>query len=223
MNIEISANEKILIVAPHPDDESIGCGGLLNLFRGQCDVLLVTNGCINKPEKKRIIDIRKKEFESAIKLSGVNEVITLDIYAEMILKCFDRFLTVDYSRYKYVFVPNRFETVKDHVDTYYSVKKAIRKQHVKLDLLEYEVWTTLRYPNIYLDISDAKEQKINSIRQHQSQIEEMDFVKFIMGLNSYRGLSKGYEFAEAYYCAAEKKRQRIRHIKRRIKTIIGKS
>lgn len=217
MKIELSDNEKILVVAPHPDDESIGCGGLLNKFRGKCDVLLVTNGHLNKPENKQIIEIRQQEFESAIKTSKVNEVFYLQIFAQEIPKCFDRFLSIDYSKYKYIFVPNRFEIVQDHVDVYSSIKKALKKKNIKTNLLEYEVWTTIRFPNVYLDITDVIELKKAAIEQHKSQTSELDFVKLITGLNAYRGLSKGFDFAEAFYCEAEKRREQIRHIKRKIK------
>ena len=217
MKIELSDNEKILVVAPHPDDESIGCGGLLNKFRGQCDVLLVTNGHLNKSENKQIIEIRQEEFESAIKTSKVNEVFYLQIFAQEIPKCFDRFLSIDYSKYKYIFVPNRFEIVQDHVDVYSSIKKALKKKNIKTNLLEYEVWTTIRFPNVYLDITDVIELKKAAIEQHKSQTSELDFVKFITGLNAYRGLSKGFDFAEAFYCETEKHREQIRHIKRKIK------
>ena len=40
----IKETEKILIVAPHPDDESIGTGGLLSLYSNQCDVIVMTDG-----------------------------------------------------------------------------------------------------------------------------------------------------------------------------------
>lgn len=217
MNIELAENEKLLVVAPHPDDESIGCGGLLNKFKGHCDVLLVTNGHLNKPESKEIIAIRQMEFESAIMQSGVNEVINLKLYAQEIQDNFKRFLSIDYSKYKYIFVPNRYESVQDHVDTYSSIKKALNKKKIKTNLIEYEVWTTIRFPNVYLDISDVIELKNKAIEQHKTQIIELDYVKFITGLNAYRGLSKGFDYAEAFYCEAEKRRERIRHIKRKIK------
>lgn len=217
MNIELAENEKLLVVAPHPDDESIGCGGLLNKFRGQCDVLLVTNGHLNKPESEEIIKIRQKEFELATKASNIENVFQLNIYAQEIQDNFKKFLTIDYTKYKYVFVPNRYEIVQDHVDTYYAVKKALNKSKSKADLIEYEVWTTIRFPNIFLDISDVKERKIEAIKHHKSQVQELDFVKCILGLNAYRGIRKNYEYAEAYYCEAEKKRENIRHIKRKIK------
>ena len=42
--LEIRPTDKICILAPHADDESIGCGGLLALYGKQCDVVLLTDG-----------------------------------------------------------------------------------------------------------------------------------------------------------------------------------
>ena len=44
MGIIIDKDDRVLVVSPHPDDESIGCGGFLSLYRGRCDVLLATDG-----------------------------------------------------------------------------------------------------------------------------------------------------------------------------------
>ena len=44
MKLTLNPDERILVVSPHPDDESIGCGGLLAKFYGKCDVHLVTDG-----------------------------------------------------------------------------------------------------------------------------------------------------------------------------------
>ena len=44
MSLDIKKNDRILIVAPHPDDETIGCGGLMLKYGEQCEILLLTDG-----------------------------------------------------------------------------------------------------------------------------------------------------------------------------------
>lgn len=62
--INIKCDDKILIIAPHPDDECIGCGGLLSLYPEKCSVVVMTDGSqgnINVvPEQEAII--RKKSI-----------------------------------------------------------------------------------------------------------------------------------------------------------------
>ena len=44
--INIKSNDKILIVAPHPDDECIGTGGILCKYHKQCTVIVLTDGAL---------------------------------------------------------------------------------------------------------------------------------------------------------------------------------
>lgn len=81
----ISEKERVLVVAPHPDDETIGCGGLLALYPEQCDVLLLTDGRKGKSIQRKhcsdeeIIEIRRRELRTALDTAGVKNLICLDI------------------------------------------------------------------------------------------------------------------------------------------------
>ena len=134
----------------------------------------------------------------------------------------DKFLKVDFSRYKYIFVPNRNEYHNDHTDTYKMINKVLRIKKVNVDLLEYEIWTTLRKPNVVLDISDVIDIKNKAILKHKSQVSLLDYVGMINGLNRYRGIIARCDYAEAFYCHNEFCREKKRHIKRRLKAFIGK-
>lgn len=218
MGINIKEEDKILVVAPHPDDESIGCGGLLSMYGKQCDVLLITDGdtreCVSD-----IADVREKEFIAAVTSADVHDYKCLRIPEHRIEFNSNVIAQIDFKKYAYVFVPNRYEAHDDHVAVYKTIKKFVQKP---AKLFEYEVWTPLHKPNIYLDITEVSGRKINMIKFHESQIKYLDYVGMIMGLNAYRGIGRGYSFAECYYCAEEKHQQNIRRIKRKIKSIIKK-
>lgn len=216
MGINIKEQDRILVVAPHPDDESIGCGGLLSIYGKQCDVLVITDGD-SKNGETDIADIRESEFERAISLTGVRNHFFLRIPERKINLFKDRISEIKFSEYNHIFVPNRYDEHKDHVAVYKIIKRLVNK---KSKLYEYEVWTPLRIPNIYVDISEVSENKINMIKAHESQVAELDYVGMIMGLNVYRGRSHGYEFAECYYCAKEMREQKIRRFKRKLRKVI---
>lgn len=213
MGINIKENDRILVVAPHPDDESIGCGGLLTLYGKQCDVVVITDGD-NRKVVSDIADVREKEFVKAISLAGVHEYKCLRIPERQIKQYKKKIAEIDFEKYNHVFVPNRFDEHKDHADVYKVVKGLMKK---KTKLYEYEVWSPLRKPNIYLDITAVSDQKIQMIKSHESQIHELDYVGMIIGLNAYRGRSHGYLYAECYYCAAEMKQQKLRRLKRNLR------
>lgn len=60
---------KYLVVAPHADDETLGCGGLLAKYQDECAVVVLT-----KPE-----DTRAKEFGAAQEVLGYSHAYFLDL------------------------------------------------------------------------------------------------------------------------------------------------
>ena len=56
-------NNKILIIAAHPDDEILGCGGLIAKYRSKSKIqtVFLTDGVSAREKKDKLIDLRKKE------------------------------------------------------------------------------------------------------------------------------------------------------------------
>ena len=220
MILQFSEKDRILVVAPHPDDESIGCGGLLASYPKQCEVLLLTDGYDREHKDSSIADIRKKEFVSALNSVGIKNYYCLDIPEHKITDNIGKIKTIDFSKYSAVFVPNRYELHIDHKFAFEAVKSIIGLDNPLCKLYEYEVWTTIREPNILLDIESVKSEKEEMINCHISQVKELDYVGLALGLNSYRGKTHGMNFAEAYYCEYELKAEKKRHLKRKIKGLV---
>lgn len=205
MKMTIEENRNILVVAPHPDDESIGCGGLLELYGKQTDVLLLTDGrkghCSFCKDEMELVQVRKKEFLAAMEYANVRQTFLLDIPEGSLRNSYRIIKEFDFSRYDYIFVPNKYESHHDHADAFNMVQKCVLKK--KPYLFQYEVWTPLRYPTHYLDITNAMSQKEIMIRSYKSQLESVDYPGRIKGLNKYRAIripqkdsASGY--AEAY-------------------------
>ena len=220
MRLQIGEKDKILVVAPHPDDESIGCGGLLASYPEQCEVLLLTDGYDRQHKDASIADIRKKEFVSALDSVGIKNYYCLDIPEHEIPDNIGKIKTIDFSKYTLVFVPNRYELHTDHKAAFNAVKSVIGLCNSRCKLYEYEVWTTIRNPNVLFDIEKVKTKKGEMIRCHSSQVAELDYLDLALGLNSYRGKTHGMNYAEAYYCEYELKAENKRHLKKKIKRII---
>lgn len=62
MELNVKKDTRILIIAPHPDDESIGLGGFLTEYAANCDVIVATNGALGNPEwsEEKTISVRKR-------------------------------------------------------------------------------------------------------------------------------------------------------------------
>lgn len=220
-SLTIQSTDRILVVAPHPDDETVGCGGLLALYGPQCDVLLLTDGRKGVPADGSKTEaetalIRKAEFNAAIVFFGVNRVRTLALPDSRLAENSGAVSGVDLQPFDLILVPYRNERHPDHAAAFRIIKKLCKKQHYRGELLEYEVWSPITAPNRFLDISDVMEQKLAGIRLYGSQVRELDYEALATGLNRYRGAPHHIPFCEAFFSESvarkEQKQKRFARI-----------
>lgn len=156
----ISASEKPAIVfAPHQDDETFGCGGLIALKREQgtrVKVVILTDGAAGSKasgaaSRERITQIRNEEVLAATATLGVEAEdveflpypdgglgLLLDIdraqAVERIAALLEEFQPGE------VYVTHRHDMHDDHEAAYQMVIDAILRSRITVDLLQYPIW-----------------------------------------------------------------------------------
>jgi len=192
MELTLTPEDKCLVIAPHPDDESIGCGGIMKLYPKNFDVISLTHGGEN--------DIRVEEMKNAMDFAGINDLKMLNLQDKHVISGQDKFNTIDFSQYNYIFIPYIFDQHKDHKAVSLLLANNLQKRphRSNLKIAFYEVWSTINLPQYFVDISAVMEDKKKMINFHKSQIATKDYAEKILGLNSYRGLLRGLDAVEAF-------------------------
>jgi LmbE family N-acetylglucosaminyl deacetylase len=218
----LSLKNKILIVAPHQDDEILGCGGYIrkNIEDGSSvTVLFITDGWSGvrnkKMSKNERIKIREDEAIKAGKILGIDKFIFLrkddrSIYADKTL-LFDIVKTIQTIQPDIVLSPHEDDDDLEHQMVNKLTKEAawLAKEGALItklpparqlkEILFYEVWSPIKKPTIYLDITKQIDLKIKALMQYKSQLKQRDYAQIISGLNMFRGGIKGFKYAEAFY------------------------
>lgn len=199
----ITDSDKILIIAPHPDDESIGAGGLIIKYPKQCDVWVLTDGRygIIGESSQHSYEIRKKEFIHAMEYAGVNSYKMFNI-EDGTLSEHDRLLhDIDLSRYSKIFVTNSEDNHIDHRFAFKIIVNAMIEQNLlETDLYQYEITEPLQHATHYFDITNIFQYKQELIYLYESQREPLNYIELSKSINTYRAvaLSKNYSYYESY-------------------------
>ncbi len=205
--LQVGLDEKLLIIAPHPDDESIGTGGILQLYGRQCDVICLTDGRQgqgNVPPNK-LKQIRAEEFENVMESLGVNSYKMLNIEDGKVLASIKGVYDVDFTSYSKVFVTSDEDQHPDHLAALKITLEAMQGCNSKAKCFAYEVHNMISNPTHILDISTVFELKRNTIRKYESQIKNFAYDEYTKLFNEIRGMQSclGYEYAEAYRLISE--------------------
>ena len=210
---------RVLVLAPHPDDEVFGCGAALaSLSESGADVTvyLVTDGAGSEPDHARRREIgerRAAESRQALQHIGITKVRQGGFY--------DRNLLVDPGRLAeeferlireirpdLVFLPSPAEVHPDHravAQAFLSVVRGLPEADTLEALPEahlafFEISQPIR-PNFLLDATPYQEKKEQAMQAYVSQIGGKDYPSLVLALTTYRRMTLGphVRFAEGYF------------------------
>ncbi len=197
-----------LIIAPHPDDESLGCGGTIvkHITAGsKVKIVFLTNGDKGDFERRfgeEYVAMRSQSADRAMTVLGVvdyefwgykdRELVTVE--GELGKRLLD---TVEVFSPSIIYAPSSFEAHPDHRCSFNVVWKL--RNRVNATLAFYEVLIAI-YPNILIDITNEIVKKIKAIECYQTELHYNDYLAKVVGLNRFRTatLPGAITYAEAY-------------------------
>ena len=206
--------DRILVVAPHMDDEMIGAGGALAIHHklGSELSLIFTSSCAGVSA-----DVRENEIEAQVRQDEAKVAANffdmhyfgtlgyptgaMSLHEEAIGE--DLAKIIEEWKPKTLYCPFPSDHHRDHQATALGLAHAIRLSGWTGEVWGYEIWSTL-WPNTAVDISDVINLKKRSIECYPSQLQHMSYVDAALGLNRYRGLRVMVDSAEGYYVCNER-------------------
>lgn len=209
--ITLPRAERVLVVAPHIDDDVIGCGGVLrqHVVGGAAvtSVYLRDGGAVREQEARRAADVvgigdlvflrwGPPSGDGWIRRTRPGRRGELPVNEETVTGLAE---VVERVRPEVVYVPFFLDAHPEHAAAARLVgETAARGVRVGTCYL-YEVWSPL-VPNVLIDITTEAEVKRRAIEAHRSQVETIDMSAGILGLNAYRGaMNRIRGYAEAFF------------------------
>ena len=205
----------VLCIAPHPDDEAIGCGGTLRLHANRGDrvvVVFLTSGELGLDHlpREEAHRIREGEAGEAAAILGTarteflrqpdwftgDHVDTVAAFLAEILR------TEKPAR---IYLPHPDESHPDHRAALPIARAALQVAARKSELYAYEIWTPLTRAEELEDIAPVLGEKLRAIRCYRSQLTSYRYDRAARALAQYRGiLHAGVRYAEAFEILEEK-------------------
>ncbi len=209
----------ILIIAPHPDDEVLGCGGTIKKYARKGHnvyVCIVTNGHV--PEwPKAAIDNKLKEVKKAHKILEVKKTFFLDFPTVKLDSVLQKDLNVAILKIiskikpKIVFIPHFGDLHKDHRlihEAALVVARPLASNSVK-ELFAYETlseteWGLIPFvftPTVYENVESTMKYKLEAMAAYGSELRDFPHprsLETIEALAKKRGSEAGFRRAEAF-------------------------
>jgi LmbE family N-acetylglucosaminyl deacetylase len=219
--------ERVLVIAPHPDDETLGCAGTLLRMSdsgAQLAWLIVTRISEEAGFTPERVLGRDAEIEHVRQLLGFSEVFQLSLPTRQLdavpmAQLVERFSSVFKAfQPEHVFLPHRSDVHSDHrvvFDAGAACTKWFRHPSVRR-LLCYETISETDLcldtgspfqPNCYVDITRYLERKLEIVAAYGSELGAFPFprsLEAIRSLAAVRGAASGFAAAEAFQLLRER-------------------
>jgi LmbE family N-acetylglucosaminyl deacetylase len=208
--IPLPPAQRVLVVAPHIDDDVIGCGGALRqhvLAGAAVTSVYLRDGGAEREEEARqaagIVGIRDLTFlrwgppptHGWIRRTRPGRKGDLPVNETTVSGLGE---VLERVRPEIVYVPFFLDAHPEHATAARVLAEAAMRGAPVGHCFLYEVWTPL-VPNVLVDITGEAEIKRRAIDAHRSQVETIDMGTGILGLNAYRGaMNRIRGYAEAF-------------------------
>lgn len=216
----------ILIIAAHPDDEVLGCGGSIAKLSDKgahVNVAFLADGVLSRKNNldtsKDSIKIRREAAKKACEILGVKSVFfgefpdnSMDTVPLLDIVCLVEELIKKYQP-DTIFTHHSGDLNIDHRLTHAAVITACRPlpKHPVKTLLSFEVPSSTEWqlsasaaifvPNWFIDISDTLDRKIAALDLYANELRDSPHPRSKQGveyLARWRGASAGMNAAEAF-------------------------
>ena len=211
---EIPQKKKIIILAPHPDDELIGAGGtLIETLKRKCsiEIIYLTSG---KKEEKRI---REKELREVCDLLSVRSHVIGGIANKKLIGNKRILQILNQFKPQIIFIPFILDDNPDHKKAnklFYDISSLLNKTNPSIN---YEVWSYQVYTpllvNRVVDITNNISKKEKLIKIYKSQFKSRDWAHYAIGLNAWNSRflkrKKGPSWAECFFVQSKKEYEKF--------------
>lgn len=220
--------KKVLAIAVHPDDETLGCGGTLLRHRAEGDEvcwLIITNISEAGGYSADQVQKRQEEIDRVARLYSFSKVFKLDFptteldRAPMgkLIQSISEIL--NYIQPEILYIPFHSDVHTDHQITFkalMSCTKNFRYPFIK-KVLMCETLTETEFspplqnnafmPNVFIDTSLFLDKKLKAMSLYESEVMKAPLprsLEIIESLARYRGSRIGVKYAEAFMLIHER-------------------
>lgn len=217
---------KVIVVAPHPDDETLGCGGTLLKHRDLGDEinwLIVTVLAEESGYTSEQIAKRRKEITAVQKAYGFKDVFQLELPTTKIDLLYTRDLVLKIREVfhklkpEIVYIPFSHDAHSDHRKTFSAALnclKTFRFPYIK-KVLMMEILSETEFaaanepvfaPNCFVDITKYIDKKTAIMELYESEVDQRPVprsLENIRALATFRGSTANCLYAESFMLLKE--------------------
>lgn len=212
---------KVLVIAPHMDDEVLGCGGTISKHIESGDALFVcfiAHRIYNHKFDREKNEVEKKHANKAKGILGYEEAVFFELNDERLDACIqDTLIPLEKYSLKIkpdiVYLPFRGDNHQDHRAVFDAARVALRPSATPFikRIYMYEVPSSTEQspplienvfmPNYYVNISKYIEKKIEAFKSYETEKRDYPHPRSdeaLRVLAQKRGVEIGFKYAEAF-------------------------
>lgn len=169
--IVFSEEDRIAVIAPHPDDECLGASAALLTAADRTDIFVLTDGshgCKTRTTEEEA-KLRRKQFENEMKYVKPHAYTWLGVEDTKMVAHPEAVKEIDFTPYSIIFIPWLESLHPDHRYAAAYCIDEIRRQKAKATCYSYEIFAPFHNPTHFIDITSVENEKRKLIRFHEDQ------------------------------------------------------